>query len=247
MNIENKKDREKLRRLYIAKRTELQMIKDRGFEITDATMIIINKTNIALQDKFSYEWMLNSTFEQFIELRNTYNIFLNRESFSSIYYRKVTNSQGQIFVLPLLVMYLDNPPFDQTGSNNTVNLYTMIATMKYHDIICISQNGISTKELKNIKTSTAGINFWFFEDSDLAFNRTKFALAPIKTVYYPPQTVSQFEKEEELQAKQLPFITKTDMLSKWYGATIGGVFMELIMGTELDKEIFYRTVTNSNK
>ncbi len=248
LNPENKKDREKLRRLFLVKKTELQMILDRGFSIVYSHALHFDRSQISFTS-LNYEFMLNPnlTFEEFLEWRNknTNGVFKTRENFSSIYYKNVQNAQGQTFILPLLVMYLDSPAHDKTTGAYMMKLNKMMETTKYHNIILITEQGLSTKEINRLKTSTAGITFTYFQDSDLAFNRTKFALAPIRVIYYEPNQVPRFEEEEQLSFKQLPFITSNDLLSKWYGATSGGVFTELIMGVETSSEVFYRTVVIS--
>lgn len=245
LDTNNKKDREKLRRLFIMKKTEIAMMADRGFNTETVQLLQLNKTISTLQ--FNFNLIKDLTFEQFVAFRNSNNIFPNRESFSCIYYKSVTNDKGQQFLFPMLVMYLGCSPFEKTCSTYTEKLNVLLATMRFHNIILITENGISTKEKTRLLKLTAGINFWFFDDYELAFNRTKFALAPIQTYYWSPDLVPTFEKEEELQAKQLPCMSKNDILAKWYGSNVGGVFTELIMGTDTNQEVFYRIVTNTTK
>lgn len=228
-------DEEKVRRLYIMKRTEIDIIKLRGFNPANAHAIITDEKNNISFSPYNFSGFKTTPFPDFYKYCITNNVFLKRENYSSLY-QKEDNSL-------LLVLYLDSPPNNLVTKDYMNVLYTFLrANYGIKDIILISPNGISSKILSQLHSEVLNINFTFFIDIDLAFNVLKHALAPISLLHYADTNKQEFEKNEELNRKELPILLKSDPISKYYGAKDSSVFVEVLCGTEMHNTVMYRLV-----
>ena len=239
-DINNKKSREELRRLFVMKKTELQSMLLRGCSITDAhtiegrNYVPINYTNPDF---------INMTFEEFIVWRQSSGRFPNRISFTSYYYYYKENVRQK-----LLVIYIDTAEDKKVLVTDTILLYALIETAEFRTIICISKNGFGPGEMTKLKTQIGThITFQFFTDLELAFNRANFALAPIEVQVYLPNAVKEFEEREGLNRKQLPLLLVNDQIAKLYGASVDSVVQTVICGSESAIQGYYRFVRASSE
>ena len=240
IDAQSKDGREKLRRLYTVKRTEVELVRDRGWDPAYGLRFQLTKDEIRTQ-QLNYNIFHEKTFDEFLLYRQENGLFPTRESFSTIYIHPSNHDHR------LLVMYLNSAPMKQVAKDNISALQTFVATGQFRNIIVISENGLLSAIAFHIQNEISNIAFTIYKDIDLAYNPTKHALAPIQVNYIHPHQVPEFEKEEGLMRKQLPLILNTDPISKWYGAQEAGVFMEMLVGTETNFAIFYRNVRDPSK
>lgn len=243
LNPQIPKQREQLRRLFIIKRTELEMMAQRGYDISTVSQIQ-NGKEITL-DLRSF---LNPTlgiipgkltppegafFEPMLEYRQQVGVFQSRQDFSAIYYTPGREKY-------ILVLYLGNEPGKQVSMKDFQIVNDFIGTGKFHHIILITETGLNPDNLSKVRTRMPGYRIEIFLDQELSFNRTKHAYAPIKIEYIPAKEVSAWSQREEIQAEKLPMILNVDPIAKWFGAGPMDVFQTELLGTTTDTEGYAR-------
>lgn len=234
LNPSNPEQREILRRLFRVKQTEIEMIKSRGYIIDQVALMKTDINFIKPLRDISIFINPEFTFEDFLQYRETNNVFQNRIEFSCVYFNKLNVNET------LLILYLNNEPGKQVGKTDLSIVYNFISSQAYKHIIIVTNTGLNPESNNQIVNRTVGYKIEVFQDYELAFNRTKHALAPISITHIPVANVSDWAKSENIQPEKLPMIFNVDMIAKWYGARPYDVFQYTIMGTTTDTAGYYR-------
>lgn len=242
-NVDVPADRQKLQRLFKVKRTEMGMLTKRGFDMTlvfmmkaDRNFVPVNLTEMLAPD---------FTFDKFLQFRQKYMIFSSRQEFSCIYIDATSLEKA---TKQILVLYLGNKPGKQVSADEFAIVKQFIMTGHYHSILLITETGLNVDNSNYVRNRIAGYRMEVFLDSEIAFDPTKHALAPISIQLIKGKTapgqehtdVSRWAQEEKIQAEKLPMIQTTDMVARYYAAEPLDVFQLEIMGTTTDTAAYYR-------
>lgn len=234
LNQDNPKDREVLRRLFMVKKTEGEMMKLRGFDLNNIYMVNTENNFMgplslaALQEP-------DHPFAKVLQWRKETGLFATRRDFSSLY--RNTDNTRQV-----LVLYLDNKPGKQVAKQEFNPVRLFIKTGQIHHIIVITETGLSSANMSAIKDQMPNYNIEVFTDQELAFNHLKHVLSPISITHIPGDQVSAWSAKEGLSREQLPMILNMDSLTKFYGARPLDVMQYVILGTGTDTAGYYRVV-----
>lgn len=233
LNPDLPQDREKLRRLFRIKRVEGEMMKERGYTLSEVYLMTSNMdfrvvNLLGLQDP-------NLPLESLLQFRQQQGLFQSRQEFSGVYFDRERNRQ-------IIVLYLGNDPGKAVGKKFFKLALDFIKTGVYHDIILITETGLNPDASNTIR-QCVGYNIEVFKDSELAFNIRKHALAPIFSNCISSNDVRDWSMEEGItQPEKLPMILDSDPIAKRFGAKPSDVFQHELLGTEYDKLGFYRIV-----
>lgn len=238
LNPENPKDLETLRRLFIVKKVEGEMLKQRGYSLKNIRMYTEKEKDKPFSDQpISLEnlQLPNYPLANLLQFRQTTGFFQNRQNFSSIYEHTDPN------VGHILVLYLLNDPGKEVSTTHYKIVPTLIATQKFHKIILITETGLNSTCMSSTKRC-AGYEIEVFLDEELAFNHLKFALCPISIKHVLSSQIAAWSAEENIKSGQLPLILDSDLVAKWYKAKPYDVFQYVIMGSNTDTAGYYRVV-----
>ena len=235
-------ERETLRRLFQIKRTELQMLNTRGYDLSEVVMEI-NDNPVKVDLRFMLDDSLGLTdeftddlpyFSYMLEYRNSTGLFASRKDFSAVY------PEG------LVVLYLLSKPGKAVSAAEfqVVSKYIQLANTSgvFKRFILISKNGLSVDNRSKISDRYSSYPFEHFYDHELGFNRLNHALAPISIKHIPSADVAEWGREEEVQPEKMPMIISQDIVSRWYGASAMDVFQTEIVGSTTDTEGYARIV-----
>lgn len=240
LDANNPEEREKLRRLFRVKKTEGEMLARRGYRLdivdvmkSDRSFVRVNLSG--LQDPALQ-------LPTLLEFREKYGLFRSRQEFSSIYYH------AQDPKIKVLVLYLGNDPGKQVGTKDFNIFHEFIQaqariqdeTQRIRHFILITETGLNSEKSSFIANRILGYKVEVFLDVELAFNKTKHALAPIETVHIPARMVKWWAQEEQFQPEKAPMVLNVDANAKWYGAEPMDGFQHIIMGTTTDTAVYYR-------
>lgn len=229
--------REELRRLFIMKKTEIRYLAKRGYVIFRS--FITDGTESSPFDPARFSSL---SFEEFLQLREQSGLFSTRESFSSIYNYSLNNVTGN-----QVVLYIGNSPGKLSSKDNCTMLYNAVSVQEFGQIIAISKSGFHYNMVNYVREQTAGKNIQLFTDSDFAFDRSQYCLAPIVAINHPPSSVPEYEKTEGLNKRQLPFILSRDIIAKILGAQPDSIIEMVISGADANKIGYYRYVRETNQ
>lgn len=224
---------ELLRKLFRVKKTEVEMLAHRGYDTTSVLCAKGKKyQTLNLQQLFD-----NATLDDFLQYRRETGSFASLHDFGAVYNKAGTKT---------MVMYLANKPGEVLDApklepfNKYILSESKVDTAKrIRHFILVTEAGMSAGAITHLK-SLAGYKIETFDYVDLAFNRTKHALAPISTTHIPARQVPEWAEKEQIQYEYLPLVLNTDPLAKWYGAEPMDVFQHIIMGTTTDTTVYYR-------
>lgn len=258
-------EREQLRRLFLMKRTEGEMLSQRGYMLNQVAMMKVAQVGSRASQSFvmtDLTWLQNPTlgmvagepptlsndspgFRAFLEQRAQTGLFQTRQEFSSIYY----DLTGK----PLIVLYLLNKPGRQVSMEEYAIVDTFIQLgaqqstqeqpqMRLRDFILVTETGLNPSNTNKLRNRTIGYNIEVFLDIELAFPRIKHAYAPIAVEHIPRANVEQWSQREQLDASKLPMALNLDVVSKWFAAQPFDVIQTVLMGTTTDTIGYSRVV-----
>lgn len=238
LDANNATQRERLRRLFKVKKTEIEMLSARGYRMdvafimkSDRSFVQINSVNSLSNPEL--------TFETFLIYREQNAVFQSRQEFSTVYFR-ADNPEVKV-----LVLYLGNEPGKAVSKKDFEIVHAYIRSREYRHIILITETGLNADADSFVKNRCPGYKIEVFLDSQLAFNRTKHALAPITIKHIPASQIANWAQAEEIQPDRLPMIMNTDIIAKWYGGSPMDGFEYEIMGTTTDTAGYYRITRQS--
>lgn len=230
--------KEALKRLYRIKKNELRMMIKQGY-IFEQTYTIPSDHSF---QQINVSWMLNpaATFEYFLQYRETYQKFINREDFSMLYIHPTTGEYTA-------VLYLPSAPGTKVNADTYKRHVGSLIILKIRKFVLISTHGVSADSKSYQESRTADREFIEYLDIQLNMDPTEHCLAPINNIYIPPGHVHAWSTEEGISANNLPLIHTSDPQAKWLRAQNGGVFMETILGSHEELITAYRTVRPAPK
>lgn len=240
LNANIPEEKEKLRRLFRVKKTECEMLAQRGYRLDMVDMMRSDRSFVKINLSGLQDPSLQlSTLLQF---RDQQGIFRSRQEFSSIYYH------SQDPRIKILVLYLGNEPGKQVAAKDFEIVMEFIQAQaqvadednRIRRFILITETGLNPEKSNFVANRTPGYKIEVFLDVELAFNKTKHALAPIETVHIPARLVPQWAQEEKFQPEKAPMVLNIDANAKWYGAEPMDGFQHIIMGTTTETAGYYR-------
>ena len=223
-------DREKLRRLFRVKQTELELLRIRDFNIKKCDILSIQNRDFTLIP-LNIEKFLDFTFDDFLSFREEHKLFKSRLEFSAKYVHSITNEN-------IMILYLYSEGNKKVNKSDTEIVYIFVKK-GYKHLLLITENGLGNP---SINTSILSSNIEIFLDEDLAFNRTKHAYAPIHVDHITASNVNEWSEKEQLNANKLPIILTDDIISKYYGGKPMDIFQYELMSPSSDRMIYYRNV-----
>ena len=251
LNPELAAERERLRRLFLMKKTEGEMLSQRGYMLNQVAMMKADRSFIVVDLSWLQNPLLGMAagveeptlsndspgFRAFLEYRTRTGLFQSRQEFSSIYY----DVNGK----PLVVLYLANKPGKQVSKEEfeIVNLFIQLGAQqasqaqpqtRYRDFILLTETGLNPVNTNKLRNRTLGYNIEVFHDIELAFSRVKHGLAPITVEHIPKANIAQWAQREQIQPEKLPMELNLDAVAKWFGAQPFDVLQTELMGTTTD-------------
>jgi DNA-directed RNA polymerase subunit H (RpoH/RPB5) len=241
------------RTLFQIKITQVEMIRDRGYDITNeifprsATDREGRPTPIAdsLGDATP---LLTISFDAFVARYSTYIAQLAsigarvtpRTMLTSIY----LDRSGR----KMLVYYAHHEPKATSLKKEEAANFAHLATAHaVTDAIVISKHKLST----DAEEAVLGMVSWrsqIFFDSEMMFNKTKHILVP-KHILLSPEQAREFLKVARVKFSQLPRIFKGDPIIRYYGWQPGGIVLiyrsEYFLANVIKTTIFYRAIVES--
>jgi DNA-directed RNA polymerase subunit H (RpoH/RPB5) len=236
LNADIPEQKEKLRRLFRVKATEIEMMGDRGYNLRNIYMMRSDQQFNPEPRNLSELRNPTLRLEQLLKFRADYNIFQSRQEFSCLYYRE-SDTTDQV-----LVLYLGSEPSKQVSKKDFAIFLSFIQTQLYRHIILITENGLNPENNNIVVNRTLGYKIEVFLDKQLAFNTTKHAYSPISIQHIPSKQVPQWAQREGIQADKLPMIMNNDTLAKWFGADPTDGFQLEVLGSTVDSSGYYRIV-----
>ena len=191
--------------------------------------------------------LLTMDFEQFLVYRAQKDIFRNRYEFSTMWIDNNPKNPGKITML----LFLPSQP----GSDVDINTYRtyveylyMINPTKvqaqmnpYQHFILLTENRLGSSAT-GLMNESRGIDFEVYPDDLFAFDPTEHCLAPIRVTRILAENATVFCETEGFDQKQLPAAHKNDPIAAMYGAKVGDILLQEVMGCSHDKKIEYRTI-----
>lgn len=233
-DINNAKDRETLRRLYKVKRTEGEMMKQRGYRLDNLSVIDFNTNQFV--GPISVEGLQNpnNPLDLILTWAAENGIFQSRKSFSSVY----ENAEGH----QVLVLYLENSPGKQVDKKGMNIVRTFVSSGVVNHIIIITETGLNPNNSSEIKDRITSVKIEVFLDKELAFNHLKHVLAPISIRHIKSEDAAKWAAAEGVTRDQLPLIFNTDTISKYYAAKPLDIMEYELLGTNTETMGYYRVV-----
>ena len=251
LNPEIPSQREKLRRLFLTKKTEGAMLSQRGYSLSPVYMMKSNRSFVAVDLTGLQNPILgmnvddpeaqlqgpapshdSSAFQAMLQFRQQTGLFQSRQEFSSIYYTPDMRNR-------VLVLYLGNEPGKQVAKKDFDIVNQFVETGEFSmqrgaSIILVTETELNPDNANKVRNRMPGYKIEVFSDVELAFPRIKHSYCPIKIQYIPNTDVARWSREEQVQAEKLPMMIHTDTVSKWYGAMPLDVFQMETLGTTTD-------------
>lgn len=230
---------EALRRLFLIKRTEMEMMRDRGIDISQGHLKTPDQNEFTPVD---LSFMLNPRlgmktfskrpfFQYMMAYREESGHLKTRSEFTSMY----TEPNGG----RLLVVYLTNNPGKKV-SHDHFQIVNEFVLNGYKRFVLISEPGLNSDALNQINTRMPSCRFDTFLDMELASNPLKHSLAPIK--YKHVDNTKEWSKQENVDVSQLPLLLETDIVARWVGAKRSDVIQTELLGTTTDTMGYNRVV-----
>lgn len=236
LNVGIPEQKESLRRLFRIKSTEIIMMNQRGFD-TGEVMMLRNNHEFNPQPINLSGLNSNLQLDHLLEFRQETGMFQSRQEFSSLY----KNNTGE----QILVLYLGNESGKQVAKKDLAIVLGFIQEQKYRHIILITETGLNPESNNLITNRIVGYKIEVFIDTQLAFNITKHALAPISIRHIQAKFISQWAQKEQIQPEKLPMVMNIDSIAKYYGANPFDGFQMEVMGTTTDTAGSYRITRQS--
>lgn len=237
-------EREQLRRLFLMKRTEVEMVQQRGFNIEQVYMFSTSGNYPVMDLSFILDPTLgmlpgeapeeSAYFLEMLQRRQQTGLFQTRQEFSSIYYTSDLQRR-------LAVFYLNNEPGKHV-SKQYFSIVDTFITQHFKEMILVTTTGLNHKLSTRVCTRMPGYKVEVFLDAELAFNHTKHAYAPINVNHVKSKDVAEWGRQEGVQPEKLPMMLDTDIIAKWFGATPMDVFQMELMGATTDTIGYNRIV-----
>lgn len=233
---------ESLRRLLVVKRTELEMVRDRGVDVSTGELMVDGSfTPVDLSFMLDPSATPESRAVQ--SFRDETGYLAGRESFTALYPKH--DASGNV-TGRLLVVYLTSSPGKKV-SRDHFQLVNAFVLEGYKQFVLVSENGLNADAKSQITSRMPSCKFETFLDVELAFNPTKHSLAPIRITHVPSSGVSEWAEKERVTPTELPLILETDIIARWYGARPYDVFQSELLGTTTDTMGYNRMVRKSNR
>lgn len=197
-----------LEKLFLIKKTQIELVRDRGFDVGDEANILqwklsdfVHYLATAIENNQDPRAFLTSIYEWNYDNENTEKDKHPRR-FLAYYAIKMENMK-QISV-------------DVVRDFNLILRKNNIT-----DSIFIADTPISTKAESDLK-QLVDINWQLFNDNELTHNPTKHVKVP-KHVLLPPDVAEAKLKEMRIDITKAPMINVNDPIVKYYGWKIGGL------------------------
>lgn len=207
--------------LFKVKKTQLEMMVDRGFHIFEGPDLIFNTVKTARD------------FVNLYGLKYDGKIITNKNFLSSIY----KNGSGGV----IKVFYHDVDSGSKQIGDTATNewLKECDGDTPCTEIIVITNQSPSTNSEKRI-SQTPALRLAFFMYNELWYNPTKNILVPKHTL------IKRCDFEEFVDPGSLPRISMNDPIAKYYGARNGEIFKiesnTYLYGSVIKSSISYRVV-----
>lgn len=209
--------------LFKVKKTQLEMVRDRGFSIEDEAQV------------------LEADIEEFIKLYREYAEAQNMTFISALTKLYQKDNGDHVYV------YYPEPV---KGAKKLCKrqLHPLATLMKEHsglkNIIIISELPFSDDALGSLK----GLSYYrieYFQYENLAYNPTKHYLVP-RHEPLTRQEAQKFLRDNKLKLNQMPILSVYDPIARYYGFRVGQIIkihrQNLFYESLVENNIFYRAV-----
>ena len=190
-----------LRNLLDVKRTQLEMVKDRGYDISDEEDI--------------FEMENEDQMKVFYSEQQVFDIF----TLSKLYFNDTENEYTYIYYVHPDVDFVKDVfrkiMIEVINIRNKFNI-------ELKNIIIITTK-IDNSNFVKMKTEFANFNFQTFNYDELFVNITKHSLQPKEVRKLSEREQKTFLEDSRIKKSQLPVIKLNDPMSKYYGWKKGDV------------------------
>lgn len=187
------------------KKNQLEMVRDRNYNIDDSDGFILDFTN---------EEYINYIQEKTNELKSTESAIL-----SSIYYNNDKSDAVFVYYAPII----ENNTFIRMNViTEFLNLIKNYNVQKGIFIMPIGFEKLSPSSNKDLKNSQYKYDIEIFKFRELLINPNKHVFSR-KMTKIPDSEVEEKLKELKCKKNNLTSITKNDPIVKWYGWSINSV------------------------
>lgn len=221
----------KMQRLFDVKKTQIQMVEDRGYIVPDEEIKLLDGS---LQYFISYLALMNSKGE-FTARGSLTKIYKNQDGESMLVYYGNLEKGKQISI-------------DEVRKyENMIDHFRGLPEENLVEAILIVDHPMSSSANSHINTSiNLKIKNQIFQDSELCYNPTYHVLVPTH-IKLTEQEKQEKIKELMVDTNKIPLMLPTDPIARYYGWTTGDMILitRIDMGVSIlaPKSINYRIIT----
>lgn len=210
------------------KRNQIQMMKDRGYDVT------------------SEEGILSTTEEIFTNHYNNVSIqySLPFRSLMTSVYQKPNSSETTVvyYAIPL-------GRTDQLNQETIAKFIEFVRAGKHSTAILITKVPLMSKPKTSIK-SIDEFKIQVFMDIELMFNVTKHKIVPRHEILPLEQEAPKMKELSVIKKSQFPYISVNDPVIKYYGWEIDRIVViernTIFLDTIARRKLFYRVIIPSS-
>lgn len=192
----------KIQRMFDIKRTQLELVRDRGYDITrESTFLNCNVEEFYIYFKRQSEqqkvpiWTLLSA--------DYYTTDDNPKRMVAFYATKI-KPDGKKIPISVIKLFVDQ-----------------ITRFSCHEAILIIDQPLSSSSAKTLQAVT-DVKWQVFYDTDLTYSPIKHVDVPVHRLLSPEEAEAKL-REMKTQATHVPYIKVTDPVIRYYNWPIGGL------------------------
>lgn len=190
-----------MQRLFDVKKTQLQLVQDRGYIVTPQEEAIFT---MSLNQFASYVTQIAATFKS-----------SNREALSRVYNSHIVNRK-------MLVYYAGKETNTKMIPKTvTLRFLELIQQQQVSEAILIIDAPMGTQAKEELNSLTL-VKWQIFDDSNLTFNPTLHVDTPRHELLSAEET-TRILKEMKVDISKMPIIKLTDPIVQYYGWPVGGL------------------------
>lgn len=237
---------DELKYLLNVKRTQIEMMRDRGFRINDTELRLLDDDYDESAFYEDYSDMTKSIRESPSPLidKKTKGEFLNI-SLSMIYFSVDGKKASYVF-------YMDNIESDNKATekqlrilNNIINLF-IVSEYNIDTIVIISKEEIGDNDKNKFIIPLKEYYIQLFVFNDLSVNKTKHKYVP-QHVILSEQEATNYYKRTNTSPDEQKEICYDDQIVKYYGGKPGQLVKiyrkEILVPMTVKREIVHRIIT----
>lgn len=223
----------KLRRLLDAKRTQIEMVADRGFTV--------DSPNFPRESEY-IKLSTDGFYKRLASLASKSNQETITLSLLNASYR---GPEGR----SLLAFYAGHPFQGKKVAKETIKYFIdEVKEGKFTDAILIVDTELSKDACKAVEADLSDRNITIFDLTELTYNIVRHVDTPKHTLLTPQEKFNKL-KELKVDETKLPLININDPVVKYYGWLVGGLVKiersDLNVGALVPRSLNYRIIIDN--